>query len=252
MRQRDKGAFSFLVFNLAHLHTFTRRPLRPGRLFRKDLCELCAFAPLRETRLTQPILSQRREGAKFAKVLPEAEQLLRPFAAVNGARLAGLNDHSIITPFDDQCAGRCYHFDLWGGQSVDHRRQRSAARARARSKRLPYAAFPEPDLDLVLIDHAYEFDVRSFGKGRMCFDLRAEGAPINALEIVHENATMWIAHRRGGELEALSVDVQPLPDHAIEPRRRDDRNLFTRKPRRAHFGLEDHARADLAAVINGP
>src|SRR5215510_11166903 len=176
---------------------------------------------------------------------------IQPLAAINGACLAGLNDHSIITPFNDQCAGRRYHFDLCLGQSIDYRRQRRAARASARSKRLSHAALPEPDLDLILIDHAYEFDVRSLGEGRMGFDLRTEGAPINVLEIVHENAAMWIAHRRGGELDALSVGVQLLPDHAIEPRRRDDRNLFTRKPRRAHFGLEDHARADQAAVING-
>src|SRR5262245_28550522 len=178
--------------------------------------------------------------------------LREPLATINGARLAGLNDHSIITPFDDQCAGRCYHFNLCRGQSVDHRRQRRAARACARSQRLSNAALPEPDLDLILIDHAYEFDVRSFGEGLMGFDLRTEGAPINVLEIVHENAAMWVSHRHGGELNALSVDLQPLPDYAIEPSRRDDRNFFTRESRRAHFGIEDHARADQAAAINGP
>src|SRR5262249_25961522 len=152
-----------------------------------------------------------------------------------------------IAPFDDQGAGSGYHFDLRRGKSVDHRRQRRAARARARSKRFSYAAFPEPDLDLILIDHAYEFDVRSLGEGRMDFDLRSKRAPIKALEIVNEDAAMRIAHRRGGELDALSVDVQPLPDNAIEPCRRDDRNFFTRESRRAHFGVEDHARADQAA-----
>src|SRR5262245_2032472 len=144
-----------------------------------------------------------------------------------------------------------YHFDLRRGQTVDHRRQGRAACARARSQRLSHAALPEPDLDLVSIDHAYEFDVRSFGEGRMSFDLRADGAPINALETVYEDAAMWIAHRRCGELDALSVDVQPLPDNAIEPCRHDDRNPFTRKTRRPHFRLENHTRPDQVAAING-
>jgi len=35
---------------------------------RRNLCELCAFAPLRETCGALPGFSQRRKGAKFAKV----------------------------------------------------------------------------------------------------------------------------------------------------------------------------------------
>src|SRR5262249_41237033 len=48
--------------------------------------------------------------------------LRQPLAAINNARPAGLQNHSVITPFDKQFAGRSYHLNFSLGLSVDHGR----------------------------------------------------------------------------------------------------------------------------------
>src|SRR5262252_11127631 len=47
---------------------------------------LCAFAPLRETRLVQPDLSRRRKGANFAKGLAQVERSSKVISGVSNHR----------------------------------------------------------------------------------------------------------------------------------------------------------------------
>src|SRR5262245_46090341 len=144
MRQLDKGAFSFIVFYLTHLRLLRQLQSPFGVSLSLAIFIQNCFNPRKW--LYKWLANVGKEEAKSARRAIKAKRTFclycpscafcfpstaLPFTKINDARFAGLQNQSIITPFDEQFAGRGCHLDLSLRQFVDHRRQRGAACARA-------------------------------------------------------------------------------------------------------------------------
>src|SRR5437867_6810331 len=90
-----------------------------------------------------------------------------------------------------------------------HRCSRRGHGARARRQRLPGAALPHGDAELVHVVDAYELDVRPIRKARVPLDAGTEPEEVATLGLATHDRVR-VADRHGRELDLLVAEVERL------------------------------------------
>ena len=114
-------------------------------------------------------------------------------------------------------------------------RHRRRTRAGAAGLGFSGAAFPHSQLRAVTVDHVQKAHVDPGREARVMFNFRAQLMNRRRVDVVDTQHCMRVAHRYGGQLDSLAIDVDFIAQRLFI---RHKRNFGRHQTRRAHVNAD--------------
>src|ERR1051325_1920689 len=168
----------------------------------------------------------------------------KPIAVINYFSRAG--DDNLAAVFlaqraDPRAPPRHDHLDRPFRFILNHRSHRRRARTAARRFCLANAALPDAQLDSLTIDNAHEDDIRPVRKLFVSFNGTPNFAPVERLEIVDKQTTVWVSHLQRRNPKRSVREIELIVDNFFERRFRDHWDRCIVKLRLAQVGVKNIA-----------
>src|SRR6185503_3046414 len=121
-----------------------------------------------------------------------------PLTAIDYFSASGDHNFAVRAPGDFDFPSFHQHPYIAIGLIIHHRGDCSSAGTGARGGRFTHSPFPNTKFQYLSLEYANEDYVGSIRKLGMALYEFAYAAPIKGIEVVHEDATHWIAHLHCG------------------------------------------------------